>query len=145
MRYEQAAVVNRALRGVGMAHRSRAAALLATIGLNIGQEILLLELAGAEGRSQAQLASAAGCQAPTITMAVRKLEAAGFVQRTATADDARVVIVRLTDEGAALIPRLHELWCQLAEESVAQLSATDRNALLRMLTRVSQALEGPKI
>lgn len=140
MRYDDAAAVNRAIRRAGIRHRTRAATLLASIGLNIGQEILLFQLAAHGERTQAQLASGAGCEPPTITMAVRKLEAAGLVRRTPSATDARAIVVSLTDEGQALLPELRAVLQQLAEETVAGMSRADREALVRLLGCVADNL-----
>jgi DNA-binding MarR family transcriptional regulator len=133
VRYDDAAAVNRAIRRAAIRHRARAGALLATLGLNIGQEILLFELAAHGERTQAQLASGAGCEPPTITMAVRKLEAAGLVRRTPSVSDARAIVVSLTDEGRALLPAVRAVLQQLADETVAGMSRADREALVRLL------------
>lgn len=140
MRDNDAMAVNRAIRRAAIRHRSRAGALLATLGLNIGQEILLFELAAHGERTQAQLAAGAGCEPPTITMAVRKLEAAGLVRRTPSATDARAIVVSLTDQGQALLPSVRAVLQQLAEETVAGLSRTDQQSLVRLLGRVADNL-----
>jgi len=59
--------------------------------------VLLLELAEQGPRSQAQLAQASGCEPPTITNSVRKLEAAGLVVRDPSPTYGRVTIVELSD------------------------------------------------
>lgn len=119
---------------------SRAAtvlAALASIGLGLGQEALLFELDRTAGASQAQLAAAAHCEPPTVTMAVRKLEAAGLVARAPSPHDARALVVTLTDAGRALMPRLREVWRQVAEESSAALTEAERAAFLRMAGAVA--------
>jgi len=140
VRYDDAMAVNRAIRRTGIRHRSRAGALLGTLGLNIGQEILLFELAAHGERTQAQLATGAACEPPTITMAVRKLEAAGLVRRAPSATDARAIVVSLTEDGEALLPAVRAVLQQLAEETVAGLSRTDQQTLVRLLGRVADNL-----
>ena len=140
---DEAAAINTAVRLLAMRHRARAASLLATIGLNIGQEVLLFELAIRDGRTQAQLATAASCEAPTVTMAVRKLEAAGLISRVRSEHDNRAVLVSLTDAGHELMPRLRAIWRQLALETAGELPRADRKRLVHLLQAATASLDGP--
>ena len=121
MDFEHADSVNQAIRLLSLRHRARAASLLAPLGLHAGQESLLLELARTGPMIQAKLSEALGCEPPSVTMMTRKLEASGHVRRARAPSDKRASIVELTDEGAALVERVKELWCVLAEETVAGL------------------------
>lgn len=141
MNQREAKAINTAIRWVAMRHRARAAELLATVGLNIGQELLLLQLDAHGERTQAQLAAGAGCEPPTITMAVRKLEAAGLVHKVASPTDARAVVVTLTEAGRALLPQVREVLQQLAEESTAGLTRAEREALVARLQTVIANLD----
>ncbi len=129
---------NAAVRRLAIAHRSRTAALLGRCGVSIGQELLLLELAEQGPCTQASLAAAANCEASTITSAVRKLEAAGLVRRTQSAQDARAVAVHLTPRGHAVIPALRDAQSTVAEELLAglpaEVTAADFIALLEGAT-----------
>ena len=142
MRYDEALDVNRAIKDVGMRHRGRAAELIGPLGLSIGQEQVLLELDANGSRTQAQLAAAAKCEPPTMTMALRKLEAAGLVTRTPSPVDARAIVVALSDDGAALMQQLRAAWQQLAEESLAGLDAQEREQAIRLLGRIADNLSG---
>jgi DNA-binding MarR family transcriptional regulator len=138
MDVEQANAFNEALRAIGIRHRALAGALLAPLGLHPGQEVLLLELARGP-RSQAQLAAASGCEPPTITNSIRKLEAAGLVVRRPSASDGRVTIVELSEHGHAVLPGLKAAWLQLAEQSVA-LCSTPLDELARAVTDLARSL-----
>lgn len=138
---DAAAAINTAVRLLAMRHRARAASLLATIGLNIGQEVLLFELAVRDGRTQAQLAVAASCEAPTVTMAVRKLEAAGLISRVRSELDNRAVLVSLTEAGHELMPRLRAIWRQLASETAGELPQADRKRLVKLLRATTASLD----
>jgi DNA-binding MarR family transcriptional regulator len=140
MDFQQAAAVNSAIRSIGIRHRALADALLAPLGLHTGQEVLLLELDAKGPRSQSQLAVSSGCEPPTITGSVRKLEAAGLVVRRPSPTDGRVTIVQLSDQGQALLPRLKAAWQQLAEQTVAGLASTPLNQLTDALTDVAASL-----
>ncbi len=140
MDFQQAAAVNSAIRSIGIRHRALADALLAPLGLHTGQEVLLLELDAQGPRSQGQLAVSGGCEPPTITGSVRKLEAVGLVVRRPSPTDARVTIVELTDQGQALVPRLKAAWQQLAEQTVASLTSTPLDQLTDVLIDVAASL-----
>lgn len=130
---DQAAAINNAVRLLAMRHRARAGALLAGIGLSVGQEVLLFELDARDGRTQAQLATAARCEAPTVTMAVRNLEAAGLISRVRSSTDNRAIVVSLTQAGRDLMPRLRAVWREFAEQTAGELSHADRDELVRLL------------
>jgi len=138
--FDQAHALNEALRAIGIRHRALAGALLAPLGLHPGQEVLLLELAEQGPRSQVQLAQASGCEPPTITNSVRKLEAAGLVVRRASPTDGRVTIVELSDRGQQLVPRLKTAWQDLAERTVAQLDDEPLDPLVHTLTELARSL-----
>ena len=123
MDFERADAVNQAIRLLSLRHRARAATLLAPLGLYPGQEVLLLELARTGPQIQAQLSEALGCEPPSVTLMTRKLEATGHIRRRPAPSDKRASIVELTDTGRALAGQVKELWCALAEETVAGLPA----------------------
>lgn len=137
MDFDRADAINQAIRLLSLRHRARAAALLAPLGLHPGQEALLLELARTGPRIQAQLSEALGCEPPSVTLMTRKLEASGHVRRRPAPTDRRASIVELTDSGAALAEQIKELWCALAEETVAGLperTVADLPGVLASLT-----------
>jgi DNA-binding MarR family transcriptional regulator len=138
--FEQADMLNAAIRAIGIRHRALAGALLAPLGLHPGQEVLLLELDVHGPRTQGQLAIASGCEPPTITGSARKLEAAGLVVRRPSPTDGRVTIVELSAQGQALIPALRIAWQQLAERTVAGLTSTPVDQLGDTLTDLAHSL-----
>jgi len=138
--FAHAAAVNSAIRSIGIRHRALADALLTPLGLHTGQEVLMLELDAQGPRSQGQLAVSSGCEPPTITGSVRKLEAAGLVVRRPSPTDGRVTIVELSDQGQALLPRLKAAWQQLADQTVAGITSTPLDQLTDVLTDVAASL-----
>jgi len=140
--FEQADQLNEAIRAVAMRHRAVAGALLAPLGLHPGQEILLLALHADGPRTQAQLAVASGCEPPTITHSVRKLEAAGLVVRRPSTADGRVTIVELSDRGRELVPRLRATWRELGERTRSRL-AMPLEELIAGLADLAEGLDDP--
>lgn len=137
MDFERADAINQAIRLLSLRHRARAAALLVPLGLHPGQEALLLELARTGPMIQAQIGEAIGCEPPSVTVMTRKLEASGHIRRRPAPSDKRATIVELTDSGRALTDRVKELWCALAEETVAGLPASSVTTLPGLLNTLA--------
>ncbi|MFI0450160.1 MarR family winged helix-turn-helix transcriptional regulator [Actinomadura sp. 6N118] len=142
MDFERADSLNGAIRTIALKHRARAAVKLAELGLHPGHEAVLFLLSAKGPQTQRQLAAGADCEPPSITLMVRKLEAAGLVSRTPAAQDARANVVRLTDEGEKVILRMKELWRDLADETVAGLADTSADDLIAVLTDLARSLQG---
>jgi DNA-binding MarR family transcriptional regulator len=131
--FAHADALNQAIRLLSLRHRARAAELLAPLGLHPGQEALLLELDRTGPRIQAQLSQALGCEPPSVTLMVRKLEASGHLRRGPSPDDKRASVVELTESGRGLAAQVKELWCDLADETVAGLPAQTAEGLPELL------------
>lgn len=140
MDFEHADALNQAIRQIAIRHRARAGALLAELGLYPGQELLLLDLDAHGPRIQVELAGELGCEPPSITQMVRKLEAAGLISRRPSPRDSRATIVELTDRGRDLIPHIKEVWRQLAEIMVAGLTTTSPNQLFDVVDDLARSL-----
>jgi len=138
--FEAADALNRAIRVIGRKHRARAAELLRELGLNPGQEIVLLELDAHGPGTQIQLAIGCECEPPTLTQLAQKLEAAGLTARQPSPTDARATIVSLTEQGLALIGPLKERWVRLANATVAGLTKTDPAALREVTTDLARRI-----
>jgi DNA-binding MarR family transcriptional regulator len=141
MDYEYAGALNQAIRLLSLRHRARAATLLAPMGLYPSQEVLLLELDRSGPMIQAKLSEALGCEPPSITLMTRKLEASGHLRRTPAATDKRASIVALTDSGKALAEQIKQMWCALAEETVAGLPAATVAQLPGILTAMTRNVD----
>jgi MarR family transcriptional regulator, organic hydroperoxide resistance regulator len=138
--HAQADALNSAIRTISLRHRARFAAMLAELDLHPGHEAVLFQLDTRGPLTQRQLATGAECEPPTITLMVRKLEAAGLVSRSPSSTDARSVVVELTEEGRRTIPRLRQMWQELAEQTVAGLDTTTPEQLLAALTDLAAGL-----
>ncbi|MFI5907673.1 MarR family winged helix-turn-helix transcriptional regulator [Dactylosporangium sp. NPDC051541] len=137
MDFAEADALNQAIRLLSLRHRARAAALLAPLGLHTGQEALLLELDRTGPRIQAQLSDALGCEPPSVTLMVKKLEASGHIRRTPAPADKRATVVALTDTGRELATAVKALWCDLADETVAGLDAATVEGLPAVLAAMT--------
>lgn len=140
MDYDHAHALNAAIRTIGMRHRALAGSVLNRVGLTVGQEALIMDLAEHGPRTQVQLAAAAGCEPPTITSAVKRLEALNLVTRRPSTQDGRATVVELTGRGQDLLADLSTAWIQLAEASTAGLTRTNLEDLIRVLTDLADSL-----
>jgi DNA-binding MarR family transcriptional regulator len=140
MNFAQADALNEAIRAIGIRHRALAVAALAPLGIHPGHKLILLELEMAGPSTQAQLAVASGYEPPTITLSVRQLEEAGLVVRGPSSSDRRATVVELSEQGRALLPRLKAAWRRVAEQTVAELSATTVDQLTDVLADLASSL-----
>lgn len=108
--------------------------------LRVGQEQLLLQLWGADGSSQSQLVERMCVEPPTVTRMLQRIEADGLVERRPDPEDARVSRVFLTAKGRALEGQVAAAWQAVEARATAGLSADERTALRRLLTRVRENL-----
>jgi len=120
MDFEQAEALNGSIRLIAIKHRALAAAALSRLGLHPGHEAVLLALDAHGSQTQAQLARRAGCEPPSITGMVQKLQAAG------------------------LLDRHPEPWVQLACDTVAAVPAADLPHLRASLTALVQSLQSAR-
>lgn len=131
-----------ALARAGAAHRGRAHALLAEIGLHPGQEFLLHVLWEHDGAYPSDLSQRLGVEPATVTKMLRRLEGSGVVRREPDPQDGRRVRVCLTDQGRALEEHTHAAWRRLEAETIAALNPDERATLRALLDKVRDGLCG---
>lgn len=110
-------------------------------GLAINEFDVLLYL-----RSHAQeqvrigaLLEAVPLSQPALSRLVARLEARGLLARSEAEDDARAVVVCLTETGTALIDRALIIHARVVHETlIDKCSARERTALLRTLSQIAQ-------
>ena len=73
---------------------------------------------------------------PTMSRALDRLEADGLVARSVKDEDARMRVVQLTPEGAALFERIWPVTMAANDRLLDGLDAGERRELIRLLLRV---------
>jgi len=139
---DRATELNQAIRVLCLRHRARASQLLAPLGLHAGQEALLLELDRSGPQIQAQLSDALGCEAPSVTLMARKLEALGHIRRATDPTDKRAAVVTLTSSGRTLVTKIRQLWVELAEETARGIPPKTLERLPAVLQTMSTNVDG---
>lgn len=114
---------------------------LRAVQIYVGQDHLLWQLWKKDGATQTELAELIGCEPPTLTNMVKKLEVYGLVTRRKDASDARVTRVFLTDEGRALEQPIEEIWQNHQEKMLMGISVEDRLTLKHLLQKIERNLQ----
>lgn len=123
-------------------HRTRMGERLTGLGLFAGQEQVLQALAENGTSTMGALALALRIRPPTASKMIARLAAQGLIDRHTEPGDARVVRVRLTEEGAARAKSIAQLWDEVEDELLGGLDGKDRRRLRKLLRRAARNLAG---
>lgn len=108
----------------------------ATTGITPGLLGMLQVIAANPGLAQSRLAEAMEVDRSTIVKVVDQLEARGLIVREPSPSDKRSYCLRLTDAGAAELPRMQRLMLEHEDEFAQPLSAQEREQLIQLLRRL---------
>ena len=122
-------------------HRNKAGELLANIDLYVGQEMFLLQLWERDGLGLSEMAELVHVQPATASRMLDRMEAGGLVERRQDAKDGRVSRIYLTQEGRNLHQPVLDMWAELENISMANLTTDERILLRRLLLQVYQNLK----
>ena len=101
-------------------------------------EMHTLEAIGTEGeRSMSEAAKKLNITMGTLTTAIAKLMAKGYVERRRTDEDKRVVLVKLTEKGK-LANKVHERFHEeMIKATLEQLSSDEEEILRKSLEKLT--------
>lgn len=102
--------------------------------------LLIMELARKDGRTQLDLVNATHLKAPTVSVAMQKLEKEGIVTRRPDEYDLRATRVYLTDKGRELDNRTRKSVHDAEDLAMASLSEEERETLSRLLVKIRESL-----
>lgn len=140
MKHPGAKSVGWALVQAARLHRARMGDKLADLDLFAGQEQVLQALASAGLMTMGELASVLRVRPPTASKTVSRLAALHLVERHAEPDDARVVRVKLTQEGLEKAAAIAGLWEDVEAELLAGFDGKERKRLRKMLRKAAKNL-----
>jgi DNA-binding MarR family transcriptional regulator len=140
MKHPGAKSVGWALVQAARLHRGRMGDKLADLGLFAGQEQVLQALSSAGAMTMGELATVLRVRPPTASKTISRLAALNLVERHAEPDDARVVRVKLTEEGLKRAAAIEALWDDVEKELLGGFDSKDRKRLRKMLRRAARNL-----
>jgi len=110
-------------------------------GVTMPQLTLLDWISASPGCGVQDIATGLGLTAPTVSVSVRRLEAAGLVERRPDPQDGRAIQLLLTAQGQALHQRARAFRREKMQRLLAGLSGQERATLLSLLERAISAAE----
>ena len=129
---------------VTKAHRWLVSAALAKKNLHIGQELLLMELWQGDGMTQTELAERLCIEPPTLTKMLSRLEKTELLEKRRDTQDKRICRIFLTEKGYSFQKPITDLWLQLEETILANLSSEERLLFRRFMMQIYDNLEAAK-
>ncbi len=121
-------------------HRSRIGAHLSSIGLFPGQDQVLRALSHTNGLTMGEIATLLNIRPPTASKMVARMGAEGLVERRGKGDDARLVAVFITEEGATRAADLDRIARRIEKDALAGLDDKDARRLRKLLKKVAKNL-----
>ncbi len=113
---------------------------LREIGLYSGQVYILILLWKNDGQTQISLAQKLNLSPPTIHKMIKRLSENGFVDTRRCADDARRMIVKLTEKGLKIRPLVERQWNQVETKVLAPLTETEKLIFRQILDKLRENL-----
>lgn len=114
---------------------------LATSGLYAGQDGVILALAQEGSMTPGQIAQKLGVKAPTMTRTIGRMEAQGFVERSAGDGDGRLTLVKLTEAGAQSVEHINTSLAACSARAVEGLSSKDVKNVVKLLRAIDANLQ----
>ena len=113
---------------------------LGAIGLTRAQWQALGNLKRIGPMTQAALAEIMEVETATIARLIDRLEAAGWIERRAEAQDRRVKLVTMTDKADAIMDEMGVIGQKLRDDMLVDLSPSELEALIGTLTTIKSRL-----
>ncbi len=102
--------------------------------------LLLMELAKKDGRTQLDLVNATHLKAPTISVALQKMEKDGYVLRKPDEYDLRATRVFLTEKGRELDNRIRKRVQEEEALAMMDLTESEYETLVKLLTKIKGSI-----
>jgi DNA-binding MarR family transcriptional regulator len=126
------------LTKTGTVHKNMLEKKMKAIGLHSGQVFVLMELWKRDGQRQIDLAARLRLTPPTINKILGGLLESDFVTRARYEDDARSTRIYLTQKGLSVRRDLEDKWAELEEETLRNLTNTERLMFDQLLRKLFQ-------
>lgn len=139
--------MNTAKRMLSLLNRLQEMKLLTPPGEQLDLSIAQIQLIqfiqrGSESGCHIQdIAEGLSLSAPTVSVAVRRLEAAGWLERKTDPDDKREFIIELTEKSEKTISKMMEIQYQGIKRFLDGLTSKEQEELLALLSRAINEAE----
>ncbi len=121
--------------------RQRLAAALKPLGIAPAQFMVLVDLAGGQMRTQAELAERLAVEQPTMANTLARMERDALIERTPKPGDRRTVLIRATAAAEATLAQATPAVQAITEAATRGLTAEERMRFLGTLAQVIGNLE----
>lgn len=102
--------------------------------------LLLMELAKKDGRTQLDLVNATHLKAPTISVALQKMEKDGYVLRKPDEYDLRATRVFLTEKGREIDDRIRRRIHDEEAQAMVNLTDSEYETLVKLLLKIKGSI-----
>jgi MarR family transcriptional regulator, multiple antibiotic resistance protein MarR len=109
---------------------------LSGLGITHAQWVVLVRIAHGKGRTGADLCRCANYDTGSMTRMLDRLEEKNLIVRERSVADRRVVEIKLTEHGKALIPELQRMGLQVLDRMSRGFSVQETDQLKAMLRRM---------
>lgn len=116
---------------------SQAEAALAPVGLTPREYDALLCISDRPDMSQLELSKALGLHAPRMVPLIDGLEVRALVERVVSSQDRRRNVLRLTDEGRALLDSSGRVVAELQRKLFGEITDRERKRLQKLVERLA--------
>ena len=113
----------------------------ASLNSHRSQHMMLMTIARmGEGVSQKQLAQDMNITPAAVAKSLKKLECDGLITRSSFSDDARENRTTITEKGAQIVERSHEIMKEFDAEAAALLSDDELDTLSALISKIQKSL-----
>ncbi|MCV9997593.1 MarR family transcriptional regulator [Pararhizobium sp. YC-54] len=106
-------------------------------GLTLSRARALFALSKRDGLNQRELADELGIETPTIVRLLDGMEKQGFIERRVEASDRRAKQIHMTDRGRDIAGEIDKLACEIREQVLGGVDATDKATALQVVSRMA--------
>jgi len=115
---------------------------IAPLGITWAQWGTLLQIANGKAETASDLCRNSACDTGSMTRMLDRLEQKGWLRRERSADDRRVVYLRLTDEGREIYPQLPPIAVKVLNHHLRGFSRDELEAMKSYLRRMLANADG---
>ena len=111
------------------------------MGINSSFRGIVMILARYGEMSQVELGEKLMLSKPTISITLQKMETQNLIKRTQSKDDARIMVVSLTEDGLLLDQKIKDVFTELEMAISNSLTDSEKEQLIKILNKINQTIE----